>query len=117
MRRMKGAGGGVPGAAAEAIDARSPAIVSMMSPQRPRCIWGQYTSRMRESPGAAFVEILPRGPIDATLRPPSSKSLTLRAMAAAAMASGHSVIVNPLEAGDTHRMASALSALGISLAL
>ena len=52
-------------------------------------------------------------PLDATVRPPGSKSETVRALAAAALADGRSHIYSPLAAEDTSAMAGALRGLGI----
>jgi 3-phosphoshikimate 1-carboxyvinyltransferase len=46
------------------------------------------------------------------LRVPGSKSLTNRALVAAACADGESVLLNPLESSDTRALASALRLLG-----
>jgi len=51
-------------------------------------------------------------PIDATVRPPGSKSLTNRALVCAALAEGRSVLDGALFADDTAAMAGALRALG-----
>jgi len=58
-----------------------------------------------------LVRSIPR--LDARVRAPSSKSLTIRAMAAAALAPGRSRILRPLRADDTRLMADALAAIGI----
>jgi len=52
------------------------------------------------------------GPVRARLRPPGSKSITNRALVLAALASGPTVITNPLRARDTLLMATALRSLG-----
>ena len=52
-------------------------------------------------------------PLDATVRPPGSKSETVRALAAAALADGRSHIYSPLAADDPMAMAGALRGLGI----
>jgi 3-phosphoshikimate 1-carboxyvinyltransferase len=52
------------------------------------------------------------GPLDLVVRPPGSKSETIRALAAAALADGRSHLYAPLEADDTIAMATALQALG-----
>jgi 3-phosphoshikimate 1-carboxyvinyltransferase len=52
------------------------------------------------------------GPLDATVRPPGSKSLTNRALVCAALAEGRSVLDGALFADDTEAMAAALVALG-----
>lgn len=54
-----------------------------------------------------------RAPLDLTIRPPGSKSLTNRALLLAAMAPGTSSIHHPLlDADDARRMISAVEALG-----
>lgn len=55
------------------------------------------------------------GPVDAVIRPPGSKSETIRALAAAALADGRSHIYSPLEADDPLAMAGALRGLGIDV--
>ena len=58
------------------------------------------------------VDVLDR-PVEAIVRPPGSKSLTNRALVAAALARpGASRIHDPLEADDTRRMRSGLGAFG-----
>jgi len=52
------------------------------------------------------------GPLEATFRAPPSKSVTHRALVAAALASGPSTIVGPLDAEDTRVTLKALGALG-----
>jgi len=54
-------------------------------------------------------------PLDAHFRPPGSKSETVRALAAAALADGRSHIYSPLMAEDPGAMAGALRGLGISV--
>lgn len=55
--------------------------------------------------------------LDATLRPPGSKSLTNRALVLAALARGRSVLRRPLlDADDTLRMIAALGTLGAGIA-
>jgi 3-phosphoshikimate 1-carboxyvinyltransferase len=61
------------------------------------------------------VEIQPSGPIDATIRPPSSKSITNRALICAALADGTSVLKRPLESDDTAVMVESLRRLGIEV--
>ncbi len=59
------------------------------------------------------VDVLDR-PVEAIVRPPGSKSLTNRALVAAALARpGASRIHDPLEADDTERMRSGLAAMGV----
>jgi len=52
------------------------------------------------------------GPIQATITPPPSKSITHRALVAAALRGGTTVIQDPLDAEDTRLTAAALTALG-----
>src|SRR5918994_750618 len=53
--------------------------------------------------------------VDCEVRPPGSKSETIRALAAAALAEGRSHIYEPLDADDPNAMADALRALGIAI--
>lgn len=53
--------------------------------------------------------------IDVVVRPPGSKSLTIRAMAAAAMAGGESRLVGALIADDTRTAAGAMEVMGVSV--
>jgi 3-phosphoshikimate 1-carboxyvinyltransferase len=55
------------------------------------------------------------GPLDATVRPPGSKSLTNRALVCAALADGSSTLTGALDSEDTRVMAAALAQLGISV--
>ena len=52
-------------------------------------------------------------PVSARVRAPASKSLTIRALAAAALAGGRSTLLDPLMADDPLLMVSALRLLGI----
>lgn len=54
-------------------------------------------------------------PVDAVVRPPGSKSETIRALTAAALADGRSHLYSPLEADDPWAMAGALRALGVDV--
>lgn len=57
-----------------------------------------------------------RAPLDITIRPPGSKSLTNRALLLAAMAPGESLVRHPLlEADDAQRMIAALRTLGATI--
>src|SRR5579883_1718833 len=56
-------------------------------------------------------------PLNASIRPPGSKSITNRAMLLAAMAPGTSRIAGALASDDTQVMAAALHALGFALTL
>ncbi|MFT5424944.1 MAG: 3-phosphoshikimate 1-carboxyvinyltransferase [Phycisphaerales bacterium] len=56
-----------------------------------------------------------QAPINATIRPPGSKSLTNRALLLAALADGESVLHRPLlAADDAQRMMAALTTLGVT---
>lgn len=54
-------------------------------------------------------------PIDAVVRPPGSKSETIRALAAAALAHGRSHLYEPLNADDPTAMSGALRRLGVEV--
>ena len=57
-----------------------------------------------------------QAPIDITLRPPGSKSITNRALLLAALAPGTSTLYHPLtEADDAQRMLAAITQLGASI--
>lgn len=56
------------------------------------------------------------GPLNSTVRPPGSKSLTNRALACAALADGRSVLTGALDSEDTRVMIDALQRLGIGVA-
>lgn len=55
------------------------------------------------------------GPIDAVVRPPGSKSETIRALAAAALADGRSHLYMPLAAEDPSAMSGALQEFGVDV--
>ncbi len=62
------------------------------------------------------IEIQPVGrPLDATIRPPGSKSLTNRALVAAALAGGESELLGALDSDDTRVMIEGLRRLGIKI--
>ncbi|MCD9623124.1 3-phosphoshikimate 1-carboxyvinyltransferase [Rhabdothermincola salaria] len=67
-------------------------------------------------PGAPLpdpYEVLPfAGPVDAVVRPPGSKSITNRALVAAALAPGRSVLTGVLFADDTEAMLDCIARLG-----
>src|SRR5690606_29864704 len=63
----------------------------------------------------AELAITPRGPLDASVRVPGSKSITNRAALCAALASGESVLEGALESDDTGAMRVALGALGVPI--
>lgn len=56
--------------------------------------------------------LLPGGRLDGTLRVPGSKSVTNRALLAAACADGESTLLNPLDSSDTRALGVALRLLG-----
>lgn len=60
--------------------------------------------------------LVPHGPIDAVARVPGSKSMTNRALLAAALADGVSTLAGALVAEDAEVMAGALRALGAGVA-
>jgi 3-phosphoshikimate 1-carboxyvinyltransferase len=61
--------------------------------------------------------VRPRGPIDARVRPPGSRSLTNRALVAAALAEGESCLVGATESDDALAMREGLRALGVPIAV
>ena len=61
--------------------------------------------------------IEPRGPLDATVSVPGSKSITNRAAVCAALAAGTSTLVGALDSDDTEAMRIALGALGVAVAV
>ena len=62
------------------------------------------------------IEVVPvSGPLDATVRPPGSKSITNRALVCAALASGRTTLTGVLFADDTEAMLGVLEALGIAV--
>jgi len=65
----------------------------------------------------AFTTIEPAaGPINASVRPPGSKSQTIRALVISALADGVSLLRGPLEADDTRAARDALRLLGVEIA-
>ncbi|HUG67550.1 MAG TPA: 3-phosphoshikimate 1-carboxyvinyltransferase [Pirellulaceae bacterium] len=61
------------------------------------------------------IEIKPTGPLNASIRPPGSKSITNRALICAALAEGESVLTGALDSEDTGVMAAALRRLGLQV--
>lgn len=59
------------------------------------------------------IEIRPSGPVQGTIRPPGSKSITNRALVCAALAEGESILLEALDSDDTRVMIEALRVLGI----
>jgi 3-phosphoshikimate 1-carboxyvinyltransferase len=71
-------------------------------------------------PAAALPDplpIRPRGRLDARVRPPGSRSLTNRALLAAALAEGESVLAGATESDDALAMREGLRALGVPIAV
>src|SRR5210317_1589950 len=62
-----------------------------------------------------MIEIRPATKIKAEVAVPGSKSITQRALIAAALADGESTLLNPLESEDTRYTAAALEQMGISV--
>ena len=60
----------------------------------------------------AALPIAPRGPLDARVRVPGSKSITNRALPIAALATGTSELLGALDSDDTRAMLDCLAALG-----
>jgi 3-phosphoshikimate 1-carboxyvinyltransferase len=56
-----------------------------------------------------------RGPLDATIRPPGSKSITNRALVCAALAAGRSTLIGALDSDDTRVMVDCLRKLGLGV--
>ena len=54
-------------------------------------------------------------PVEATIRPPGSKSLTIRSLFVAALADGTSHLGHPLDSGDTEAAREALRSLGVEI--
>ncbi|UCE85414.1 MAG: 3-phosphoshikimate 1-carboxyvinyltransferase [Deltaproteobacteria bacterium] len=61
------------------------------------------------------VTIRPRGPLDARLRVPGSRSITNRALEVAALAAGQSQLEGALDSDDTQAMREGLVALGATI--
>jgi 3-phosphoshikimate 1-carboxyvinyltransferase len=61
------------------------------------------------------IEIQPTGPLDASLRPPGSKSITNRALVCAALADGQSTLTGALDSEDTQVMIEGLRLLGLRI--
>ncbi|MGW8160706.1 MAG: 3-phosphoshikimate 1-carboxyvinyltransferase, partial [Desulfobulbales bacterium] len=62
-----------------------------------------------------MIEIQPARKIKAVVQVPGSKSITQRALIAAALAGGDSTLLGPLESEDTRYTAAALQQMGISV--
>src|SRR5690242_15386677 len=62
------------------------------------------------------IEIVPvAGPVNGSIRPPGSKSITNRALICAALAEGASTLTGALDSEDTQVMIAALRKLGIAV--
>ncbi|MGH9305189.1 MAG: 3-phosphoshikimate 1-carboxyvinyltransferase, partial [Acidimicrobiales bacterium] len=61
------------------------------------------------------IEILASGPLCGVLAAPPSKSVTNRLLVIAALASGTSEIIGPLQSDDTEAMSRGLEALGAGI--
>jgi len=61
------------------------------------------------------VEVIPSGPLRASIRPPGSKSITNRALVCAALARGESTLTGALDSDDTRVMIDGLNRLGIGV--
>jgi 3-phosphoshikimate 1-carboxyvinyltransferase len=68
---------------------------------------------MNEQPNE--LEIVPRGPIHGSIRPPGSKSITNRALVCAALADGRSTLTGALDSEDSQVMIGALKKLGVRI--
>ena len=62
-----------------------------------------------------MIEIKPAGKIKAEVSVPGSKSITQRALIAAALADGESTLIGPLESEDTQYTAGALKQMGVTV--
>lgn len=60
-------------------------------------------------------EITPLSTVNATIEVPGSKSITQRALIAAALADGVSTLIGPLESEDTRYTAAALEQMGVAV--
>ena len=87
--------------------ARSPC--AHPSPSRGRPV---LTSRSQPGP-APWAAPRARGPLDAVVPLPGSKSVTNRALVLAALAAGRSTVRRPLRSRDTELMAAGLRVLGV----
>src|SRR6186713_1444226 len=64
----------------------------------------------------AAIEITPvAGPVNGSIRPPGSKSITNRALICAALAEGRSLLRGALDSEDTRVMVEALRQLGLDV--
>ncbi len=63
-----------------------------------------------------MIEVKPATKINASVKVPGSKSITQRALIAAALADGESTLLDPLESEDTRYTAAALEQMGVIVA-
>lgn len=71
---------------------------------------------MSSSTETDSIEIMPvAGPVNGSIRPPGSKSITNRALICAALAEGQSTLRGALDSEDTQVMIAALKQLGIAV--
>ncbi len=75
------------------------------------------SDRSQAAPLPDRLEIEPRGRLTASVRVPGSKSITNRALLAAALADGESRLHGGLESVDTRVMREALAAVGVDVTL
>ena len=61
------------------------------------------------------IEVRPRGPLDASVSIPGSKSCSARALVMAALTHGASTLVEPADCDDTDCMLAGLAAMGIAV--
>ncbi|MCA9142470.1 MAG: 3-phosphoshikimate 1-carboxyvinyltransferase [Planctomycetaceae bacterium] len=61
------------------------------------------------------IEIIPTGPLNTSIRPPGSKSITNRALICAGLAAGKSRLTGALDSEDTGVMVAALQTLGLDV--
>ena len=66
-------------------------------------------------PASLAIPVAP-GPIEGSIRPPGSKSITNRALVCAALARGSSRLTGVLDSEDTRVMVAGLAALGAGVA-
>lgn len=72
-------------------------------------------TRTATSASLASVEVIPGGPVNGSIRPPGSKSLTNRALICAAFANGPSLLTGALRSEDTEVMIQALASIGVAV--
>ena len=85
--------------------------MSQGSRERPASAGGARSERQ----ASGVAQIQPRGPLDARVEVPGSKSDTNRALVAAALARGESELQGALDADDTSAMRECLRALGVAI--